>query len=354
MSYRFADPQLLHLIYLVPGLWLFLIFLGRRMDQVGKSLFHPKAWAWSSQSFMPQRRKWKVFLQMMGLVFAILSWARPQFGEGQHKVKSEGLELALVVDVSTSMLAEDAKPSRLELTKRELRRFLEGLGGDKVGLVAFAGSAVTLSPLTPDKNALFMYLDSLSPEAVSTQGTNFEKALSQAHRLLVRGGLENDQETHVTKAVILVSDGEDFSQEAKAQAENLKKDGIRIFSLLVGTEKGGPIPLRDEYGNLIGYKKNAQNQVVMSEAKGTSLSEMAQLTGGSFKALVFGGSAVPQLIGDLNKLERSEFENMEMVQYNEVFQYFLFISLLCFGLSLLISERKSAGQLWKGRFEVKV
>ncbi|MAV90830.1 MAG: hypothetical protein CL676_05370 [Bdellovibrionaceae bacterium] len=354
MSYRFANPDILNLLYLIPILVILSVALRRRIRKQSHSVFSKKAWAWSTQSLKPGVIKWKFFFQFLSLTFVILAWARPQFGEGQQKVKSEGLEIALVVDVSTSMLAEDAKPSRLELVKRELRRFLESLGGDKVGLVAFAGSAVTLSPLTPDKSALYMYIDSLSTDAVSTQGTSFQKALEQAHRLLVRGGLENDEQTHVTKAVVLVSDGEDFSKEAKAQAENLKKDGIRIFSLLVGTEKGAPIPLRDNYGNLVGYKKDNQNKVILSEAKGESLKLISDLTGGSFKALVFGGQAIPRLVSELNQLEKSEFENMEMVQYNEVFQYFLFFGVLFFCWSLILRERRSAGTLWKGRFEVRL
>lgn len=354
MSFRFADPQILNLLYLLPVMWVIFWSLRKRQVRLLQHHFHPKSLAWSLQSFHPGKQKWSRILQYLGLALVFLAWARPQFGEGQQKVKSEGLEIALVVDVSNSMLAEDAKPSRLELTKRELRRFLDLLGGDKVGLVAFAGSAVTLSPLTPDKAALLMYLDSLTSEAVSTQGTSFDKALRQAHQLLVRGGLENDEQTHVTKVVVLVSDGEDFSKEAEAQAQNLKKDGIRIYSLLVGTEKGAPIPVRDPYGNLIGYKKDSQNQVILSQAKGTSLQQMAQLTGGHFKALTFGGRAIPELRSELNQLEKSEFESLETISYNEVFQYFLFPSICFFLLSFLISDRRRAGHLWKGRFEVKL
>jgi Ca-activated chloride channel family protein len=340
MNFRFADPQLLHLFFLLPLLGVFLWAVKKRGGAVRNRSFHPKAWEWSTRSLSLSKRRWIRVFQFLGLALAVLAWARPQFGEGQQKVKSEGLEIVLAVDVSTSMLAEDAKPSRLELTKRELQRFLGLLGGDKVGIVAFAGSAVTLSPLTPDKNALLMYIDSLAPDAVSTQGTRFDKALLQAHDLLIRGGLENDEQSHVTKVVVLVSDGEDFSQEAEKAARDLKKDGIRVFSLVVGTEKGAPIPLRDRYGNLTGYKRDASNQVVLSQSKGQTLSKLAGVTGGTFNALVFGGSAIPRLVKDLNALQKSEFESMEMVQYNEGFQYFLFPAVLCFLLALSLSDRR--------------
>lgn len=354
MTFRFADPQILNLLYLIPALWVLFFLLRKKSQNKLKALVHHRAYAWSTQSLNPSRRKWANVCFFMSLILTILAWARPQFGEGQQKVKSEGLEIVLAVDVSTSMMAEDTKPSRLKLTKKELERFLERLGGDKVGLVAFAGSAITLSPMTPDKNALMMYIDSLSSDAVSTQGTNFAKALRQAHQLLVRGGLERDENTHVTKVVVLVSDGEDFSKEAKDQVLNLKKDGIRVFTLLVGTEKGAPIPVRDRHGNLLNYKKDRQNQVVMSKASGRSLSEIAQLSGGEFKALTFGGSAIPQLRNDLDRLEKSEFESLEMVNYNEVFQYFLLPAVLFLLIGLLLGDRKLSGRLWKGRFEVKL
>lgn len=353
MSFRFADPQMLNLLYALPVLWLFFYWLKKREESLRGRGFHPKAWKWSSQSLQPSRRKWISLFQYLSLGLAIVALARPQFGEGQQKVKSEGLEIVLAIDVSNSMLAEDAKPSRLALTKRELDRFIELLGGDKVGLVAFAGSAVTLSPLTPDKNALLMYIDSLSPEAVSTQGTNFAKALRQAHQLLMRGGLERDEETHVTKVVVLVSDGEDFSDEVKAEAQNLKKDGIRVYSLLVGTEKGAPIPLRDSYGNLLGYKRDAKNQVVLSQAKGQVLREIANLTGGSFSALVFGGTAIPRLVSELGRLERSEFESLAIVNYNEGFQYALLPAVLFAFMSLFLGDRRRFRSKWAGRFEVK-
>ncbi len=354
MTFRFADPQFLNLLFALPFLWALAYWLRNRAERKALKIFHKNAWIWSSQNLDSTKRIWILVLQSLGFTLIVFALARPQFGEGQQKVKSEGLEIVLAVDVSNSMLAEDSKPSRLELTKRELSRFLDLLGGDKVAIVGFAGSAVTLSPLTPDKAALNMYIDSLSPDAVSTQGTRFDSALREAHQLLMRGGLENTEESHVTKVVVMLSDGEDFSQEAKAQAENLKKDGIRVYTLLVGTEKGAPIPLRDRFGNLIGYKRDNKNQVVLSQATGNSLSEIAKITGASFKALVFGGNAIPQLMGELDRLEKSEFESMQAMNYNEVFQYALFPGIVFLMLGLFLTDRRKAGRLWKGRFEVKV
>src|SRR5262249_28233904 len=147
--------------------------------------------------------------QCLALFFFVVALARPQSGEGKTKAKSEGLEIVLAVDVSNSMMSEDVRPSRLALAQKELARFLDTLGGDKIGLVAFAGSAILLSPLTNDKSALKMYLESLSPNSVSTQGTDFKKALSEAANALKRGGTDADEVPNVTRVIVVVSDGED-------------------------------------------------------------------------------------------------------------------------------------------------
>lgn len=354
MGFRFADPSYLHLLYMIPA-YIILIWWNAKANARNRNkAFHPKAWKWSTQSQISGRNKWMSLCYILALSLMIFSLARPQSGESQQKAKSEGVEIVLAVDVSNSMLAEDAKPSRLELTKREVSRLLDQLGGDKVGLVAFAGSAVTLSPLTPDKNSLKMFVDSLSPQAVSSQGTSFSKALRESHQLLMRGGVESDETTAVTKVVVLISDGEDMDKGAQGEAENLKKDGIRIFSLLVGTEKGAPIPMRDDRGNLIGYKKDQANQVVMSRATGKSLQLMASLTGGQFGVLMFGGDAVPQLKRNIDRLEKAQFESLDLVQYNEIFHYFLIPGFVFALLPWLVSRRSRKGRLWKGRFEVKV
>lgn len=354
MGFRFADPSAFQYFFLILAYVLLLIWSHRANLKDLKIGFHPRAWEWSAQSRIPSRQRWTTLFHLLALTLMILALGRPQSGESQQKAKSEGVEVVVAIDVSTSMLAEDSKPSRLELTKREVNRLLDMLSGDKVGLVAFAGSAVTLSPLTPDKNSLKMFIDSLTPEAVSTQGTSFAKALREAHQLLMRGGLSSDETTAVTKVVVLISDGEDFDKGAQDEAQNLKKDGVRIFSLLVGTEKGAPIPMRDGRGTLLGYKKDNANQVVMSQATGKTLQLMASLTGGEFGALTFGGNGIPLLKQNLDKLEKAQFESLDLVQYNEIYQYFLLPAFALALVPFLISRRRKQGRLWKGRFEVKL
>lgn len=277
--------------------------------------------------------------------------ARPQSGKSEEKVKSEGIELMVLFDVSRSMLAEDIKPSRLEFAKKEIIRLIAS-GDDKVGIVAFAGNGILLSPLTTDKNALNMYIESLSTETVSSQGTDFKRAFVEAKEAFRRGGVEVDEKTVVTRAVIVVSDGEDNEEGAIKALNQLKEDGIKIFSLAVGTEKGAPIPFKDRSGNMRGYRKDKDGKVILSQTKGETLKKFAQEGEGSFYHLSYSQDVITQLRDDLKKLESAEFDSAMVVDYDEKYQHWLLLAILIALIEILLGERKPQGRVWKGRFEV--
>jgi Ca-activated chloride channel family protein len=209
-----------------------------------------------------------------------------------------------------------------------------------------------LSPLTTDKNALKMYLESMVPDSVSAQGSDFGAALNEAKDAFKRGGVEGDEMSTVTKAILLVSDGEDLAGQGVKVSEDIKKLGIHIFSLAVGTEKGGPIPIRDGNGTTRGYRKDRDGKVILTQASDKSLKEIASVGGGSFYHLSIGSNIIQQLKSDLDKLEKAEFENAEMVDYNERYQIFLLLGLLIAALDFALGERKKTGRIWRGRFEV--
>lgn len=353
MSFHFANMAAFQWLTLALALLVFAYWRLKTGRERFQRVFGAARLAFLAQSVSWSKRKWKIVLQCLALAIMITALARPQSGEGRQKVKSEGLEIMLAVDVSNSMMAEDAKPNRLELTKQELSRLLDQLGGDKIGLVAFAGSAVLLSPLTPDKSALKMYIDSLSTNSVSTQGTEFRKALSEAEAAFKRGGLENDADAVVTKAIVMISDGENHDDKVLDIADRIGKDGIHIYTLAVGTEAGAPIPMHDDHGNLTGYKKNKDGQVVMSQSTGKSLQEMAQAGRGSFRYLTFGGGAIQALVNDLNRLQKSQFDSTEITNYQENYQIILVWGVVIALLELFLGERRGEGRVWRGRFEAQ-
>lgn len=351
-EYRFEDRAALQFLFLIPVMVLLIWWTTKRTRQIVTSQIAPKISDFLLRSVSSRKRRLKLILQCLALFFFVVALARPQSGESKQKAKSEGLEIMLALDVSNSMLAEDARPSRLELAKREIERFLDSLSGDKVGLVAFAGSAVTLSPMTTDKSAMKMFIESLNTNAVTTQGTDFRRALSECYLDLQRGGIDGDDDKSVTKVIVIVSDGEDNEKGAIDQAEKIAGEGIRIFALGVGTEQGGQIPMRDNNGNLLGYKKDKSGQTVITKSTGDSLKALAEAGKGTYQQITFGGDAVRNLKASIDQLQRTQMDTAEITNYNEHYQAFLFLGIVLALLELFLGERKAEGRIWKGRFEI--
>lgn len=302
-----------------------------------------------SVSFL--RRKWRVWLQFLCAVFLILSLARPQGAATQTATTAQGFELLLLVDVSESMLAEDVRPSRLEMAKLDLLRLLDRVAGNRVGIVAFAGSSAVLSPLTTDPGALRMYLESLSTLSVSTQGTSFRSALEGALGVLNRGGSGQDPTQKVSRVVLIASDGEDQEPAAEEFAEKLVEQGVRVFALVYGTEKGGVIPLRDAFGQQTGYKKDRAGNVVETKVKGDVLRELAKKGGGSFYFASPGGTYLENLEEDLKTLQKADLEALFVVSRTEFFSVYLALAILFGMLAWFLSERQSGSGVWRGRFQ---
>ncbi len=352
MIYRFAEIFWFQLLWVLLVLGIVGYIVQKRQQKKIARFFGISMAPFLTSSVSLMRRRWKLFMELGALTFFIFALARPQSGSSQQKVKSEGIEIVLLFDVSNSMEAEDIKPSRLDLAKKEVNRFLDLLSGDRVGLVAFARSAILLSPVTPDISALRMYIESLTTKSVSSQGTEFSRALKEAKEAFRRGGVEGGDETAVTRAILIISDGEDQEPGALKIAEQLADEGIRIFSLAVGTEKGGPIPVRDEFGNLKGYHQDSQGKVVVSKTQGLPLQELARVGKGSFYQASYGNDAARSLFKDMKQLEQSQFGSSLLTVYDEKYQYFLIPGLLLIIIEMLISERKRKGRIWRGRFEV--
>lgn len=339
--------------------WLLLIvvfvavyfYFEKRAIKKLNSAFGDKVAAYLTQSVSYPKRRLIFFLQMLGLFFVILALARPQAGESQQEIKSEGVELLILADVSDSMLAEDVRPSRLAQMKIELSKWLDLTPGNKTGLIAFAGSATLLSPLTSDPNALKMYIDSLDTTSVSSQGTNFESALSFAKEAYSRGGVTQDQLAKTTRVIVVVSDGEDQEPGALEAAKSLAQEGIRIFTIAYGTEKGGTIPMRDYAGQMTGYKKDRSGQTIITSVKGDFLRSLAEAGQGQFYFATFNGDHLRKLSGDIDQLEKTQFQSNMMTQYDEKFTLPLALGLLLLSVSLFISDFKKFQKEWKGRYE---
>lgn len=349
--FRWGNPAAFNWLFLVLILIAAYFFFEKISIRKLNKAFGVKVAAYLTQSVSLFRRRLILFLQALGLVFVIVALARPQAGESQQEIKSEGVELLILADVSESMLAEDVRPSRLAQMKIELSKWLDLMPGNKTGLIAFAGSAALLSPLTSDPNALRMYIDSLDVSSVSSQGTNFETALAFAKEAFEKGGVTQDQSSRTTRVVLVVSDGEDQEPGALDAAKKLAQDGVRIFTIAYGTEKGGTIPVRDRTGAMTGYKKDRTGQTIITSVKGDFLKNLADAGQGQFYFATFNGGHLRQLVDGINQLEKTQFQSSMSTQYDEMFGYPLAIGILFLLISFFISDYRRPTEQWKGRYE---
>lgn len=350
--FRFENVAAFNYLWLIPVVILIGVFFDRRARKKMEAAIGSRLYPFLSSSVSRKKRSIKTVLQVLAVLCFVIALARPQMGESQQEVKSEGVEIIFAVDVSESMMAEDVKPSRLAQAKAELSRLVDLMPGNKVGIVAFAGSAALLSPLTNDPGAIKMYLESLEPSSVSSQGTNFTEALKISKEAFERGGVTTDDTVKVTRVILIASDGEDHEQGALDEAKKMAKEGVRIFSLAYGTEKGGAIPVRDGMGFLKGYKKDRQGQTILTTVKGDALRALAEAGQGSFYFATFGGEQTKLLVEDISKLEKAQFDTTMAVQYEERFQTILMIGIIIALLELFLGERRTSFLFWKGRYEV--
>lgn len=326
---RFNHPDFVFLFFLVPLLLAVLFYQGYRRKKAWQALADEPLRA----NLMPHRAPWRVAvksgLKVLALVFLILALMEPQWGTKEEEVTLKGADLMLVLDVSNSMLAQDLKPSRMERMKRKLRDLLQMLAGDRVGLIAFAGRSFLLSPLTIDYGTLEMFVDELSPNTIPVQGTDLSGALSLAVKAM------SDKES--AKAILVFSDGEDFSEKLDKMIETLKEKKIKVFALGFGTPEGAPIP---EPGG--GFKTNPEGEMVVSKLKEEALKDLALETGGAYVRTVSGDEDLRQLYvkGVRGALELSELKAARKQVWESRFYWPLGLALVFLALERLISESR--------------
>ncbi|MCX7674946.1 MAG: VWA domain-containing protein [Bdellovibrionaceae bacterium] len=298
--------------------------------------FH-KIHPFSRSLMLPIQAFRKVGYQLTGLslalVFCVFALMRPQTPGDKEPVKSEGVEIVLVADVSESMLAEDLNPNRLTQMKYNLMRLVDLLPGSRFGLVAFAGSAHILSPLTLDPEAIKMYVDALDPSLVSSQGTRLAEAIEAAWEVFKRGSANPEDKGSVaqtTKVIVLLSDGEDHEPEALESAERLLKEyGIHLYAVSYGSVEGARIPQRNDLGYLVGYKKDKKGKEVMTKVNPEVMVKLAQAgQGESYQAGNESKDIMRELASQILQLDKTLRESYVVTSYHEHYAWFLWPALI--------------------------
>ena len=339
---RFAYPLLLVVAAAALVLLPLLLFLAfRAADRARRRLAAEELIPKLAHGFAPSRRRLKAFLQVTGVVAILLALAGPRVGSREVTVKRKGIDLVIALDVSNSMLAKDVPPSRLLRARHEIAAFMEGLKGDRIALVAFAGDAYLQCPLTLDYGAARMFLDVMDERSVSRQGTN----LGAAIRTSLEAFGEGDDKY---RAIILVTDGEDQTGEGEKAAEEAARRGIRIYTIGVGSPDGEPIPLPADEGG--GYKKDRAGTVIMSAMDAESLERIAMATSGEFHRATTGELELSRIHDSLEKLGEKELASRAFTQFEERFQFPLGLGFLLLLIDFALPERVRGRRDWEGRF----
>ena len=287
------------------------------------------------QKLTPQRSGFKSLLKIIVLCLAIaflcVGLVNPKIGTKLETIKREGVDVVFAVDVSKSMLAEDIAPNRIEKAKQLVTQIINNLGSDRVGIIAYAGSAYPQLPITTDYSSAKMFLNSMDTDMLSSQGTAIKDAINLAKTYY-------DDEGQTNRVLVIISDGEDHAGDAAQIAESAKEVGIRIFTIGVGTEKGGPIPLKRN-GVIQSYKKDQENNTVITKLDPNTLKEIAAEANGQYIDGTNTQNVVDTLKDYLNQMDKKEFEAKQFADFKDQFQWFLGAALFLLFLDIFLLER---------------
>ncbi len=332
--FRFANPDYLFLLYLLPlfaaVLWIAEFLTKRSLLKFAQSGMH--------RSLFSNRSILKPWIKGLFLLFAfsfiVIALANPQIGTKAEDVKQSGIDVMIVLDVSLSMKAEDIKPSRLEKAKYEIGKLIEKLQGDRIGLIVFSGEAYVQFPLTTDYAAANLLLSAVDVSSVPVPGTALSAALETA-------GKSFKKDIPTNKAIILITDGEDHEGSAVETASRLNSEGIKIYSVGVGSPGGVPIPVYDSRGNNIGFKKDLYGNTVLTKLNEEILSEIVSAGNGKYFRASGSLSELDKIYTELSGITKTEFGTTRIITYEDRFYFFLFPAFLLIVIELFISGIRS-------------
>ncbi len=287
-----------------------------------------------------RRRRYKASLMTAVVTLFALSLAGPQVGTQLREIKREGIDLVIALDVSASMLAEDVAPNRLGRARNEIKRLLSELRGDRVGLVIFAGDAFIQCPLTTDYSAVRLFLDVANPDLIPTPGTDFSAAIQMAVQSFDAPSASTDSETTRSKALLIVSDGENHIEELDDVLSTAQNAGITIFAAGVGGLDGAPIPVYNTSGRRTGYKRDLEGQIIYSRMEETGLKELSKE--GAYFQVAQTSSSLSKLIPALEQLDQVTLAEEEYEDYDLKYQWPLALALLLFILDGIITVRRGS------------
>jgi Ca-activated chloride channel family protein len=326
----------------ITGLFIYVAFRKRQkaLERFGNLELVQRLCSGLSQ----RRRTFKAAVLLTGLSLLLLALARPQFGTRVETVTRAGQDIIIALDVSTSMLAEDIRPNRLEKAKREIASMIDRLEGDRIGLVAFAGEAFVTCPLTLDYGAARMFLSAMDPDLIPLPGTALAEAVRKARSAFVEAETKN-------KVLIIITDGEDHDGSLEEAVKGTAEDGIVIFTIGVGTPRGVPIPVYDESDRSQSFKRDPNGEVILTRLDEETLRMIADVSGGSYHRSTSRGIELEAIYDSVSMMEKKELSARQVTVFDERFQPFLALGLLLILIETLTGDVKRTRKEWRGRFQ---
>lgn len=328
--FRFENPQYLYLLALVPAFILLYVLGHYRKRRRLKAYGDPQLLRGLMRDVSRWRPVTKFALMMVALASLIVAFARPQYGTKINTAERNGIEAMIAVDVSNSMLAEDVRPSRLDKAKMLFSNMVDNMKDDHVGIVVFAGEAYTKLPITNDYVSTKLVLEQMDPSMVASQGTDVAAAIELAEQNF-------SQREDVTRAIFLITDGEDNEGGAVEAAKKAAERGVKVFVLGVGSPQGAHIPMPGTHENMV----DDEGLPVVTALNEEMCAEIAKAGEGAYIYVENSTSAQAQLNKYLDKLQKTNLEKNVYSEYDEQFQGFLIIALVCLLLEVLLLERQT-------------
>ncbi len=329
---KFATPEYLYLLFLVPLAIVIYKYACYRRNRNIKRYGDPQLVSRLMPSHSARRSSLLFWIPLLAMALIVVALARPRYGKGKTTVTTRGVELVVALDISNSMLADDIYPNRLEKAKRLIKRLAEQLKGNKIALVVFAGDAFVQLPITDDFISIEMFLESVSTNLVSRQGTDIGAAINIASRCFT----PNDK---IGKAIVLITDGENHEGGAEEAAQKAAESGKKVFILGIGTTKGGRIPLQG--GNFL---RDREGQVVVSKLNEEMAMNIAKAGNGMYLQVDNTNEAQKILSDQLDRMTKDETTTDVYTGYNELFIYpatLAFILLLLDFILVAMADIKS-------------
>jgi Ca-activated chloride channel homolog len=330
--FRFANPDFLYLLLLLPVLVLLYVVNEVRKNRALKRLGDSKLVSSLVPELSKSRPLLKIILQLIAFSAGIIMLSRPQFGSRIEDVKKQGVEVIIALDVSNSMMAEDIQPDRLTRAKQAISRLVDNLNNDKIGLIVFAGDAYTQIPVTTDYVSAKMFLSTINPDMVPKQGTAIGAAISLGIKSFSPGEGKS-------KAMIIITDGENHEDDPVAVAEEASKAGIVIHTIGIGSTDGVPVPVltngRKE------YLKDSDGNTVITKLDEDILKKIAISTNGNYVRASNSNIGLDEIYSQIKNMKKQELESTMYTEYNDQFQIFAAIALILLLADFIIMERKN-------------